>query len=127
MPIDLDVYFRRIGHTNSPAPDLGTLREIGLRHTERIPFENLDPLLGRPAPLDARSLEQKLVHEGRGGYCFEQNLLLKYVLEAIGFSVVGVAARILWDRGVRLPPADTCCFSWRPRVTGTLLTWASAF
>ena len=49
-----------------------------------IAFENLDPLLKRPVKLDAASLEAKLVKGGRGGYCFEQNLLFGHVLRALG-------------------------------------------
>ncbi|MEI4902561.1 arylamine N-acetyltransferase, partial [Klebsiella pneumoniae] len=73
--------------------------------TESIPFENLDPLLRRPMRLDAASLEQKLVRGGRGGYCFEQNLLLRHALEGIGFTVAGLAARVVWNQpeGAILP------------------------
>ena len=78
-------------------PTLDTLRTLVLRHTEAIPFENLDPLLGRPVRLDAASLEEKLVLGGRGGYCYEQNLLLRHALEALGFRVARLAARVLWN------------------------------
>ena len=59
---------------------LDTLEALHLAHAQAIPFENLDPLLGWPVRLDARSLHRKIVSEGRGGYCFEQNLLLHAVL-----------------------------------------------
>jgi len=95
--IDLDAYFQRIGYTGERAPTLDTLRAIHVRHTEAIPFENLNPLLKWPVRLDAPSLEQKLVRDGRGGYCFEHNLLLSHVLKALGFSVAGLAARVLWN------------------------------
>jgi N-hydroxyarylamine O-acetyltransferase len=94
--VGLDAYFRRIGHEGGRAPTLETLRAIVALHTQAIPFENLDPLLGRPVRLDASSLENKLVHEGRGGYCFEQNLLLRGVLDGLGYRVAGLAARVLW-------------------------------
>jgi len=45
--------------------------------------------------LDAPSLQQKLVRAGRGGYCFEQNLLQSHVLNGLGFKVSGLAARVL--------------------------------
>ncbi|MGH8114545.1 MAG: arylamine N-acetyltransferase family protein, partial [Rhodanobacteraceae bacterium] len=35
---------------------------------------------------------------GRGGYCFEQNLLLGEALRAIGFEVTNLAARVLWGQ-----------------------------
>jgi N-hydroxyarylamine O-acetyltransferase len=37
-------------------------------------------------PIDAPSLHRKMVAGGRGGYCYEQNLLLGSVLEALGFK-----------------------------------------
>jgi N-hydroxyarylamine O-acetyltransferase len=95
--IDLDAYFRRIGYEGGRTPTLETLRALHVRHTESIPFENLNPLLRWPVRLDAHSLEQKLVRDGRGGYCFEQNLLFQHALKALGFSVVGLAARVLWN------------------------------
>ena len=95
--IDLDAYFDRIGYTGGRAPTLDTLRAIHLRHPQSIPFENLDPLLGRAVRLDARSIEQKLVFDGRGGYCFEHNLLLSHALKALGFQITLLAARVLWN------------------------------
>src|SRR5262245_47039334 len=103
--IDLDGYFRRIGYGGSRAPTLETLRALQLRHALAIPFENLDPLRRRPVRLDLASLEAKLVRGGRGGYCFEHNLLFKAALDALGFRVAGMAARVLWNvpDGVTLP------------------------
>ena len=95
--IDLDAYFERIGFEGGRTPTLDTLGAVVLRHTEAIPFENLNPLLGWPVRLDLASLERKLVRDGRGGYCFEQNLLLRHVLEALGLSVAGLTARVLWN------------------------------
>src|SRR5262249_15051302 len=85
--IDLNAYFDRIGYSGARTPTLDTLRAVVLRHTEAIPFENLDPLLRRPVRLDAASLQRKLVRDGRGGYCFEHNLLLRHALEGLGFAV----------------------------------------
>lgn len=91
---DIDSYFQRIGFSgDSCAPTLDTLRAIHVLHPQAIPFENLDPLLEWPLRLDAASLEQKLVTEGRGGYCFEHNLLFSQVLKTLGFKVVQLAAR----------------------------------
>jgi N-hydroxyarylamine O-acetyltransferase len=95
--IDLDAYFERIGNTGGRAATLETLRAIHTRHPEAIAFENLNPLLRRPVPLDAQSLQQKMIRDGRGGYCYEQNLLLSHVLRALGFQVTGLAARVLWN------------------------------
>lgn len=95
--IDLDAYFRRIGYTGERTPTPETLRAIHVRHATAIAFENLNPLLKWPVRLDLESLEQKLGREGRGGYCYEQNLLLSHALNALGFQVTGLAARVLLD------------------------------
>jgi N-hydroxyarylamine O-acetyltransferase len=96
--IDLAAYFERIGYSGPSEPTLVLLRELHLRHTEHIAFENLDPLLGWPVRLDPASLEQKMVREKRGGYCFEQNGLFLHVLRELGFRVTGLAARVLWNQ-----------------------------
>src|SRR5665213_3130179 len=96
-PVDLNSYFHRIGYAGPRIPTLATLRAIHLHHPLAIPFENLDPLLGRPVGLDVPSLLDKLIHEGRGGYCFEHNLLLARVLEDLGFRVTCLAARVIWN------------------------------
>jgi N-hydroxyarylamine O-acetyltransferase len=95
--IDVDAYFARIGYGGPRTPTLETLAGIHFRHPQAIPFENLDPLLQRPIALTGPALESKLVRSGRGGWCFEQNLLLCDVLRSIGFQVTGLAARVMWN------------------------------
>ena len=94
---DLRGYFDRIGYNGSLDPTIETLRGIHLRHAQAIPFENLNPLLRIPVILDIDSLYKKLVLDGRGGYCFEHNLLLMHVLKTLGFNVKGLGARVLWN------------------------------
>lgn len=96
-PADLAAYLARIGFAGTPVADRPTLNAIAALHPAAIPFENLDPLLGKPAQLEREALVAKLVHGGRGGYCFEQNGLLWRALAAIGFTVSGLAARVLWN------------------------------
>jgi len=96
--IDLDAYLRRIGHRAKVVPDLATLRTLAAAHAAVIPFENLNPLLGLPVDLDPAALERKMVQNGRGGYCFEQNLLFAQMLRTIGFEVSGLIARVLWGQ-----------------------------
>lgn len=95
--IDINAYFTRIGYTGSRAPTLATLAGILLRHPQAIAFENLDPLLKRPISLQPEALEGKMLRAGRGGWCFEQNLLLRDVLQDLGFRVTGLAARVMWN------------------------------
>ena len=92
----LNEYLERIGVAAPVRPDLATLEAIHAAHVNAIPFEDLDPFLGRPVKLDLAGIQQKLIGNHRGGYCFEQNTLLKAALEAIGFSVTGLAGRVRW-------------------------------
>jgi N-hydroxyarylamine O-acetyltransferase len=94
---DLDAYLARIGHRGMPAPDFATLAALQLAHASSIPFENLDPWLGREVALDLDALQRKLVAGGRGGFCYEHNLLLGAALRAIGHRVTDLAARVHWN------------------------------
>ncbi|HET6432502.1 arylamine N-acetyltransferase [Dyella sp.] len=105
--IDLDAYARRVGHLQPLLPDLATVQALVRAHVAAIAFENIDPLMGRPVDLDPLAIEDKLVHAGRGGYCFEHNLLLAEVLRALGLPVTGLIARVLWNRPVDHPSAQT--------------------
>lgn len=104
---DLDAYLRRIGYAGPRTISLETLAAVHRAHATSIPFENLDPLLGKPLKLDLVSLQHKLVVQRRGGFCYEQNLLLGAALRAIGFTVTDLAARVRWN----MPPETT-----RPRT-----------
>lgn len=103
-PKELDAYLARIGYVGNRTPTLETLRSVHARHAETIAFENLDPFLGSPVPLDAPSLRRKLVVGGCGGYCFEHNLLFKDALTALGFGVKGLAARPLLNAPAGVVP-----------------------
>jgi N-hydroxyarylamine O-acetyltransferase len=96
--VNLNAYFERVGFAGSIAPNLTTLEALHSLHPAAIPFENLDPLLGRPVLLDQKSLEQKLLADGRGGYCLEHNFMFMRVLRELDYSVRGLAARVLWNR-----------------------------
>lgn len=95
--MDLDAYFARLGYTGPRTPSRETLAGILRAQVQTIPFENLDVLLGRPIRTDADSVLRKLVHDRRGGYCFEQNHLLLYVLRALGFTAEPMIARVRWQ------------------------------
>ena len=95
---DLHAYFARIGYAGPREPALEVLNSIAACHIQSIPFENLDVLLQRPIELAPEALFQKLVHDRRGGYCFEQNGLLLEVLGALGFHVAPLSARVRWQR-----------------------------
>lgn len=104
---DLSGYLQYIGFSGAPRADLATLRDVVLRHALAIPFENLDALTGRRVSLDPADVERKLLRQRRGGWCFEQNLLLGNALRALGFAVEDLAARVVWGRAADAAVART--------------------
>jgi N-hydroxyarylamine O-acetyltransferase len=94
--IDLDAYLNRIACTGPRTPTLGVLQAICAAHPAAIAFENIDPLLGRPPSLAPEALHAKLIAQRRGGYCYEQNAVLRLALQQLGFQVTGLAARVVW-------------------------------
>jgi N-hydroxyarylamine O-acetyltransferase len=93
-PLDLDAYLRRVGFDGPLAPTHETLARLIERHAAAVPFENIDVLAGRVPQLDVASLQRKLVHGRRGGYCFEQNALFFAVLQEAGFAISRREARV---------------------------------
>jgi arylamine N-acetyltransferase len=106
--IDLAAYLDRIGHSGPVEPTVETLHALVAGHNRAIPFENLDPLMGIPvADLSAAALADKLVQRRRGGYCYEQNGLMGYVLDGLGFGVERLAGRVVWMNPNGALPAQT--------------------
>src|SRR3712207_2918154 len=96
--LDIGPYLNRIGLGGETAPTRAVLEALHEAHVGAIPFENLDVLLGRPITLDLDALWAKLMTGGRGGYCFEHNLLFQAVLQSLGFTVQALAARVRMER-----------------------------
>jgi N-hydroxyarylamine O-acetyltransferase len=68
---DQDAWLARIGYRGSRVPNLETLQALVSSHSSTIAWESIDVLLDRPPKLDLRSLQDKMIAGGRGGYCFE--------------------------------------------------------
>jgi arylamine N-acetyltransferase len=109
MALDLTGYFDRVNYRGPAEPNLDVLQDLVTAHTQSIPFENLDPLLGVPVEdLSPEALIDKLVRRRRGGYCYEHNGLMGYVLTELGFRVRRLAGRVVWMRPPDAsPPAQT--------------------
>ena len=98
----VEAYLDRIGLAGRA--DAG-LAEVHRAHATSITFENFDSFSGRPVSLRLPDLEDKIVARGRGGYCFEHNLLLAAALESLGGrQVEPMLARVrLGPEGGRSP------------------------
>ena len=95
---NLALYLQRLGFDAPPAPTLETLRQLQLRHTGAFPFENLTTLMGEPVLIDLPSIEQKVLHDGRGGYCYELNNLFLALLQTLGFEARGITGRVVMNQ-----------------------------
>jgi N-hydroxyarylamine O-acetyltransferase len=84
VAFELSSYLDRVGLPDEPT----SLAAVHRAHATTILFENFDPSTGRPVVLDLDNLADKMVTRGRGGYCFEHNMLLKAALEEMGLGPV---------------------------------------
>ena len=94
-PTDSRLYLQRLGYASPPAPTLQTLRDLQLRHVCTFAFESLSTLMHAPVPIDLPSVAQKVLHQGRGGYCYELNQLFLALLQALGFDARGITGRVV--------------------------------
>jgi arylamine N-acetyltransferase len=96
----LQQYFARIGlderfRCEPIVPSLELLKAIIERHLYTVPFEQLDVALGRGINPDLSVVFEKIVTVGRGGYCFESNMLLGACLRGCGFKITTIPARVV--------------------------------
>ena len=89
------LYLQRLGYDTPPAPTLQTLQALQLRHVCTFAFESLSTLMRVPVPIDLPSVEQKVLLEGRGGYCYELNQMFLALLQALGFDARGITGRVV--------------------------------
>jgi len=92
--MDIRAYCDRIAYRGEIMSSSDALRALHLAHALAVPFENLDNFLGRPISLEPADLFAKIVTGKRGGYCFELNGLFSLLLEAMGFEVTRLIARV---------------------------------
>jgi len=96
--LDVPAYLDRIDYGGALEPSSTVLIALHRAHATTIPFENLDIILGHGISLDIEDIQDKLLRGGRGGYCFEHNLLFSALLERAGFSVRRLVARVEPDK-----------------------------
>ncbi len=89
------LYLQRLGYDSPPPPTLQTLCELQLRHVCAFAFESLSTLLRLPVPIDLPSVEQKILFDGRGGYCYELNQMFLALLQDLGFDARGITGRVV--------------------------------
>lgn len=90
----IDAYLHRLEYSGPRAVDLATLTALHQAHLQQIAFENLDISLGTKLDLSTDALLDKLLRQGRGGFCYELNQAFALLLEALGFTVSRLSARV---------------------------------
>ncbi|HUR97447.1 MAG TPA: arylamine N-acetyltransferase [Pyrinomonadaceae bacterium] len=88
-------YLDRIGVDSCELQaDLRSLKMLQRRHLLSIPFENLDIHWKRPIALDLDKFLTKIVHQRRGGFCYELNGLFDELLRHVGFQTRLISGRV---------------------------------
>ncbi|WP_430472679.1 arylamine N-acetyltransferase family protein [Thalassospira lucentensis] len=116
--VDLDAYFARIGYDGPREATLEVLQNLHALHPAAIPFEAIDVFNDKPISIAPETIDRKLIHNGRGGYCFEHNSLFGRVLRSLGFDVEGLAGRVLWGYGPDDMPRPRCHMANRVMIDG---------
>jgi N-hydroxyarylamine O-acetyltransferase len=102
--VDVHAYVSRIGYDGPLEPADETLIALHRAHMLAAPFENLDLHLGGRNVLGQQAAYRKVVELRRGGWCFELNGAFAALLEALGFEVTLMGARVHSATGD--PPDD---------------------
>lgn len=97
MTFNLNDYLDRIG-LSKPKPTAAGLAQLQAAQLNTIAFENINPLLGKIPNLEPPALIEKILGNGRGGYCFELNGLLGMALDELGFDYQPIMARVRMGR-----------------------------
>ena len=91
--VDVAAYLARVG-AQVLAPDLAGLQRLHEAHVRTFTFDNIDVLLEQHPGVELADIQAKFVGRGRGGYCFEHATLFAAVLDALGYDVVRMLARV---------------------------------
>lgn len=90
-------YLAKIGLAAPSANEAG-LQALHRAQCMAVAFENLNPLLGRGVSLELQHLSDKILKQGRGGYCFELNAFFLAALHEFGFEARSVLGRVFMGR-----------------------------
>ena len=107
--LECKAYLERIGYQEEPHTDKDCLEKLMELQRQSVPFENLEVFKEKRVPsLKTEDIFHKIVHQERGGYCFELNKIFYELLKGLGFDVTPLAIRMLWSpddfrRTVRFP------------------------
>lgn len=96
--IDVNAYLKRI-EAERKEPDLKYLKSLHRQHLLHIPFENLDIHYKNKILLDYKKIFEKVITNGRGGFCYELNGLFYHLLSHLGYDCYLISARVKNEHG----------------------------
>jgi N-hydroxyarylamine O-acetyltransferase len=101
---NISTYFNRINYTGPAGANTATLHALMRHQLFSVPFENLDVQAGKVVSLAPDDIADKVLTQGRGGYCYEVNGLFAMALAALGILTASWRrARCSTPRGGRKP------------------------
>ncbi|XP_077166381.1 arylamine N-acetyltransferase, pineal gland isozyme NAT-3-like [Paroedura picta] len=91
----LKEYFARISYKGPLRPlDLKTLTAVLQCHIRSVPFENLNIHCGETIEFGLEAVYDKIVKNHRGGWCLENNLLLSWAFQTMGYDVTLLGSHV---------------------------------
>ena len=119
--LECKAYLERIGYQEEPHTDKDCLEKLMELQLQSVPFENLEVFKEKRVPsLKTEDIFHKIVHQERGGCCFELNKIFYELLKGLGFDVTPLAIRMLWS------PDDFRRILHRATMVPITATWATA-
>ncbi len=102
--MNTELYLSKL-NLKAQAPSLSFLNEIISAHQRLISFNNLAVFFrpGEILNLDIGHLFDKVILRQEGGYCFENNKVLFFLLQNLGFEVQPKSARVIYDKTGDVP------------------------
>jgi N-hydroxyarylamine O-acetyltransferase len=100
---DREAWLNRIGYDGPLEPTLNVLHQLVFAHSHTIAYESLDIMLGRTPKLDLGALQRKMILDGRGGYCLEQNMLFREGLRSLGYQITSLQGRVVRGMAIDAP------------------------
>ena len=101
-------YLAKLGISNEViVPNFVNLNKLLQLHVQMIAFGNFNSYLGLNVDLNLDIITEKLLIQGREGYCIEHALLSKAALAELGYEAFNVLCRVYYKAQPTEPPFKT--------------------
>ncbi|MFW1850964.1 arylamine N-acetyltransferase [Acinetobacter guillouiae] len=100
MSLELSVsqkYLTKLGVEDKYLATLENLKKLLFLHVTSIPFGNISSFLGDNVSMELSQIADKLLDQGREGYCLEQSTLTRTVLNELGYEAFNLLGRVYYQ------------------------------